>query len=113
MNQAEILKKVAADGISFSLTDNGGLKIAGGSAAVERWADVLRENKATIIESLKATTMNHVAECCTGCERLELVEIIGELAPGCLYPAAGEFPEGWQRLEPGTSRCIWIQDARR
>lgn len=107
MNQAEILKKGAADGIIFSLNDQGDLKIAGGSAAIERWTDVIRENKTIIIESLRTMTMGRVAGCCVGCERLEVVEIMGELIPGCLYQAQGNFPEGWRRIPAGTARCIW------
>ena len=44
---------------------------------------------------------------CRTCSRLEVLTIMGEAVPGCLYQAEGEFPEGWRRIPAGTARCIW------
>lgn len=44
---------------------------------------------------------------CRDCPRLEAVEIQGVQVLGCLYPAEGEFPEGWRRLPADPMKCIF------
>lgn len=70
------------------------------------------ENVATVAEVAVATsddrnTRVNVPTPCRDCKRLEVIEIMNELVPGCLYQAEGEFPEGWRRIPAGTARCIW------
>jgi hypothetical protein len=52
-------------------------------------------------------TNNSTPAPCRDCNRVEILTIMGEDAAGCLYPAAGEYPEGWRRLPGSLTRCIW------
>ncbi|MBA3034163.1 MAG: hypothetical protein KKF85_14275 [Gammaproteobacteria bacterium] len=53
MNPVDLIAAALADGVELRLLNNGKLKALGDSAAIERWTGRLKEQKASIIESLK------------------------------------------------------------
>ncbi|KAB2891404.1 MAG: hypothetical protein F9K32_04575 [Desulfobulbaceae bacterium] len=110
MTPFEILNMASAKGVILSLTENGELKVIGGKAVIENLTPIIRENKvgliATIIERESAPA------CCQNCKRLEIITVMNLNTPGCLYPATGEFSEGWRRLPEGMKQCLWINSAR-
>src|SRR5215212_3859646 len=52
MMAATVLSRVAADGVTLTLTPTGTIKARGTEAAVKRWLPVIRENKAKLLEAL-------------------------------------------------------------
>ena len=56
MNPVDLIAAALADGVELRLDDDGSLKASGESAAVSKWAALIRPNKASIIAALKVGT---------------------------------------------------------
>ena len=59
MTPATLIAQAAADGISLAISETGNIKAVGGGDAVQRWAPVLRQHKASILEVLRGTETPH------------------------------------------------------
>ena len=53
MTPAAIIREAQSEGVRLRLSATGTIKATGNGAAVNRWLDVIRENKASIVEALK------------------------------------------------------------
>lgn len=54
MNALDILKAARADGLRLHLSPDGVIKARGNAAALEKWQDAIKANRATIIEKIKS-----------------------------------------------------------
>ena len=105
MKTAELLEGAISDGVKFSVNGAGKIKLTGGQDTVNKWLPVIREHKAALLKILSPARHNDPAAC-EGCDRYELVEIMGAGVRGCLYTAPGKYSDGWKRLPNDLERCI-------
>lgn len=109
MTVIEIIKSALSDGIILSINEAGKLKIEGDKQPIERWLPIIRENKTAILAALspRPGRTENTPPPCQNCKRLEIIKIMGEHVPGCLYPIkTGEWREGWKRLPKDLEMCI-------
>lgn len=104
MTPFEIIETAKSEGVLIYLSDTGNIKASGEQGAVERWRDILRENKAGIIGLLTGQVMAVSADlapplpswCRIGCPSLDVISGVG---PGCIRSLAdGPWREEWRRL---------------
>lgn len=101
MTVDEIINSALSDGITLSISKVGKLKIEGGEQPIKKWLPAIRENKTAILAALshQPGRTENTPPPCRDCKRLEIIKIMGEQDPGCLYSITdGEWTEGWKRL---------------
>ena len=103
MFAAKILDHIKRTGLTISVIDNGKLSVEPKSLITDAIRDQIRRYKVDLIKLLSGVTTPAaiVPSPCRGCKRLEVIEIMDELVPGCLYQAEGEFPEGCRPIAAG------------
>lgn len=103
MTSTEIIQRAFADGVFIAVDGTESIKLTGDQHAVNKWLPALRENKAFILAVLSPRPPAP----CQRCKRLEVIQIMGAAVSGCLYHAAGPYPDGWQRLPADMKKCMW------
>jgi hypothetical protein len=100
MTPIEIIQAANGDGVLVYLSDTGTIKATGEQEAIDRWRDILRENKAEIVQHLAgrvdpAPTLP--PWCRAGCPHREMIEGVGV---GCVRVLTdGPWQEEWRRLD--------------
>jgi hypothetical protein len=82
MTVAEIIERAAASGVMLAVCSPGRLSLTGNQTAIDRWLDVLRENKTEILVLLQAKADAWAAEDWRASydERAGIVEFDGGLS---------------------------------
>lgn len=78
MNHLTIIKRMQADGLSLSLTEEGRIDVAGDRATIERWLPLLREHKPDIFAALSAATVSDL----THADELAVRHWVAEIEEG-------------------------------
>ncbi|MFH0782521.1 MAG: hypothetical protein V2B20_11315 [Pseudomonadota bacterium] len=56
----------------------------------------------------EAVGLDSVPDICRGCDRIEIVNIMGKPIPGCVYPiTSGAWTEGWRKVRKDLNKCLW------
>ena len=53
MNTAELIEQATAEGVILALSPSGTIKATGDQSAVDRWLQVIRDNKPSILDELQ------------------------------------------------------------
>lgn len=115
MIAAEVLHDIKMSGLIITVIEGGLLTVEPREKITEPLRANIRACKSDLIKLLSgendqapaAASRPVIPKPCTACMRLELIDIMGQPIAGCLYPATGEYPEGWRRLPEQLEKCIW------